>query len=68
MTGPAPGEPLRVGDIVRLKKAHPCGSAEWEITRTGTDIKLKCLGCGRTLMLPRLTGEKSVRAVRRADA
>ena len=44
---------LHLKDIVELKKIHPCGSKQWEITRVGMDIKLKCLGCGHELMLPR---------------
>lgn len=43
---------LRIKDVVELKKTHPCGSKQWEITRVGMDIKLKCLGCGHELMLP----------------
>lgn len=38
---------LHVGDIVKLKKKHPCGSDEWEILRVGMDIRVKCLKCGR---------------------
>ena len=38
-----------VGDVVRLKKQHPCGSSEWEILRVGADFRLKCLGCGNGL-------------------
>lgn len=41
------------GDVVVLRKRHPCGSAEWEVTRVGADIGLKCLGCGRAVLLPR---------------
>ena len=43
-----PGERLNyeVGDIVKLKKPHPCGSSEWEILRVGADFRLKCTGCG----------------------
>lgn len=52
-----------VGDIVRMKKAHPCGSYEWEITRTGMDFGLKCRGCGRFVMLPRVKFEKGVKEV-----
>ena len=52
-----------VGKIVRLKKQHPCGSSEWEILRVGMDIKLKCLGCGHELMLPRSKAEKSIRKI-----
>ena len=42
-----------VGDIVRLKKPHPCGSYEWEILRVGADFRLKCTGCGHQIMVPR---------------
>ena len=42
-----------VGDIVRTKKQHPCGSKLWEITRVGVDFKLKCLGCGHVIMIER---------------
>ena len=42
-----------VGDIVKLKKRHPCGSKLWEITRVGVDFKLKCCGCGHVLVIER---------------
>ena len=42
-----------IGDIVRTKKQHPCGSKLWEVTRVGVDFKLKCLGCGHTIMIER---------------
>jgi hypothetical protein len=54
---------ITVGDRVRLKKAHPCGSDEWEVVRTGADIKLKCMGCGRLIMLPRLRFERRTREI-----
>ena len=54
---------FEVGDIVRLKKPHPCGSVRWEILRVGMDIKLRCLGCGHELMLPRSKAEKSIRRI-----
>ena len=44
---------FNVGDVVRTKKQHSCGSKLWEITRVGVDFKLKCLGCGHTIMLER---------------
>ena len=44
---------LKLGDIVRLRKIHPCGSYEWRITRLGADIGLECLNCKRRVMLPR---------------
>jgi len=52
-----------VGDIVELRKQHPCGSKEWEITRTGMDFRIKCLGCNHQVMLPRPKFEKSVKKI-----
>ena len=43
----------QVGDIVKVKKQHPCGSKLWEITRVGVDFKLKCKGCGHVIMIER---------------
>ena len=48
-----------VGDIVKLKKPHPCGSHEWEILRVGADFRLKCAGCGHQVMMARPLVEKS---------
>ncbi len=44
---------VHVGDVVRLRKPHPCGSTDWQIVRVGADIGLRCLGCGRRVLLPR---------------
>ncbi len=55
----------KVGDIVRLKKQHPCGSFEWEILRVGADFRLKCLGCGHQIMTPRKLVEKNIREIRK---
>jgi len=44
---------IKLGDIVRLRKAHPCGSYEWEVVRVGADISLKCLKCQRRVLLGR---------------
>ena len=52
---------LHLGDVVQMKKKHPCGSDRWEIIRTGADIRIKCLGCGRQLLMPRSKFEKSVK-------
>ncbi|KKM12845.1 hypothetical protein SY88_01745 [Clostridiales bacterium PH28_bin88] len=52
-----------LGDIVRLKKPHPCGSDRWEVTRVGMDFRIKCLGCGHQVLVPRPKFEKSVKAV-----
>lgn len=55
---------IKVGNIVKLKKKHPCGSFEWEVIRVGADFKLKCLGCDRLIMVPRSTVEKSLKEIR----
>ena len=47
-----------VGDIVQLKKGHPCGSNEWEILRVGADFRLRCCGCSHMIMVPRRMVEK----------
>ena len=52
-----------MGDIVKMKKAHPCGSDRWEIVRTGMDIGLKCMGCGHRVLIPRPKFEKSFRGI-----
>ena len=52
-----------IGDIVELKKKHPCGSNQWEITRVGMDFRIKCVGCSHQLMLSRVKFEKSVRKI-----
>lgn len=54
-----------VGDIVKLKKQHPCGSHEWEILRVGADFRLKCLGCGHQIMMARNAVEKSARDLKK---
>ena len=56
---------IRVGDILELKKAHPCGSKEWLVLRVGMDFRLKCQGCGHELMLPRAKAEKAVKKLKR---
>ncbi|MDD2957116.1 MAG: DUF951 domain-containing protein [Lachnospiraceae bacterium] len=56
-----------VGDIVKLKKQHPCGSSEWEILRVGADFRLKCLGCGHQIMVARKLVEKNTRGLRKPE-
>lgn len=46
-------EEIRIGDVIRTRKPHPCGNDEWTVTRTGADIKMKCNQCGRIVMLER---------------
>lgn len=54
---------LEIGDVVELKKLHPCGSKQWEIMRTGMDFRIKCLGCGHQVMIARPKLEKNIRKV-----
>ena len=54
---------IRVGQILTMKKPHPCGSAKWEVLRIGADFKLRCQGCGHEVMGPRSKFEKMIRAV-----
>ncbi len=58
---------VSVGDRVTLRKPHPCGSLDWEITRVGADIGIKCLGCGRRVLLPREEFERRVKRVHRPE-
>lgn len=52
-----------LGDIVEMKKQHPCGSNQFEVIRLGADIKIKCCGCGRIVMLPRIKFQKDAKKV-----
>ena len=54
---------IRVGDILTMKKQHPCGEKRWEVLRIGADFKLRCTGCGREVMLPRAKIEKNIKKV-----
>ena len=58
---------IRVGDILTMKKAHPCGEKRWQVLRTGMDFKLKCLGCGHEVMGPRAKFERNIKVVDRKD-
>ena len=58
---------LRVGDIVKLKKKHPCGGYHWEITRTGIDIGIRCLCCGRKVLVPRTKIERRIKLIIKRD-
>jgi hypothetical protein len=52
---------VQVGDVVQTRKAHPCGSDQWQVYRIGADIGLRCLVCNRRVMLPRREFEKAVK-------
>ena len=58
---------IRLNDILVMKKAHPCGEKHWLVLRTGADFRLKCMGCGHELMIPRFKAEKNIRSVQRAE-
>lgn len=59
---------IQVGDVIRMKKAHPCGSQEWDVLRVGMDFRLKCRGCGHMVMVSRKLVEKNLRGQRRGEA
>ena len=52
---------IALGDVVQMRKAHPCGSDKWTIVRTGADVKIRCQGCGRLVMRDRAEFEKRVK-------
>lgn len=54
---------IHVGDVLELKKVHPCGSKNWRVLRVGMDFRLKCEGCGHELMLPRAKAEHSIKKI-----
>ena len=56
---------IQVGDVLELKKTHPCGSREWKVLRAGMDFKFKCLGSGHEVMTPRRKAENSIKKVKR---
>ena len=57
---------IRVGDVLTMKKKHPCGADRWQVLRIGADFQLRCLGCGREVMGARSKFERQIRAVERA--
>ena len=56
---------IHVGAVLKMKNAHPCGSQEWSVLRVGMDFKLRCMGCGHDVMLPRAKAEKNIRKILR---
>lgn len=58
---------VRVGDILTMKKPHPCGSRQWLVLRIGADFKLRCTGCGREIMNPRSKVERGIREIKRSE-
>ena len=58
---------IHIGDKLKMKKAHPCGTFEWEVLRVGIDFRLKCTGCGHMIMIPRKQAEKNVKSIIRSE-
>ena len=56
---------VRIGDILLMKKPHPCGSKEFLVLRVGMDFKIKCQGCGHEVMVPRAKVEKNIKKIHR---
>lgn len=54
---------IQIGDILNMKKSHPCGSSRWEVLRVGADFRLKCMGCGHQIMIKRSLAEKNTRSI-----
>ena len=59
---------ILLNDVLTLKKPHPCGARGWKVLRTGADLRIKCLGCGHELLLPRHKIEKQIKTVQRETA
>lgn len=58
---------VRLQDVLVMKKDHPCGSKRWLVIRTGMDFRLRCLGCGHEVLLPRSKAEKNIRSIERPE-
>lgn len=58
---------IKLGDILVMKKQHPCGEKRWLVFRVGADFRLRCLGCGHELMTPRFKAEKNIRQIIREN-
>jgi hypothetical protein len=58
---------IRVGDVVQMRKAHPCGSDRWRVYRVGADIGARCLGCDHRMMMPRRKFERALKRVLREE-
>lgn len=58
---------IDIGDIVTMKKPHPCGSKEWKIMRIGADFRMECCGCGHIVMVPRVKAEKNIKNIVKSE-
>ena len=59
---------VQIGDVLELKKQHPCGSKRWQVLRVGMDFRLRCEGCQHEMMIPRSKIEKSIRKIHRPES
>lgn len=67
MEGTGRGMDVRLGDILEMKKPHPCGSKRFAVLRVGMDFRLKCEGCGHEMLVPRVKIERNIRRIHRQD-
>jgi hypothetical protein len=58
---------IQLGDILTMKKSHPCGEKQWLVLRTGADLRLRCIGCGHEVMVQRGKVEKNIRSITRTE-
>ena len=58
---------VRVGDVLRMKKPHPCGDHHFLVLRIGMDFRIRCVKCGREVMLPRSKVEKNIKEIIREE-
>ena len=58
---------IQIGDVLLMKKPHPCGEKQWKVLRIGADFRLRCLGCSHEIMVPRFKAEKNIRSVIRSE-
>ena len=58
---------VQVGDILEMKKPHPCGSRRFLVLRSGMDFKIRCTGCGQEVMVPRVKAEKNIKKIIRQE-
>ena len=58
---------IHIGDVLTMKKPHPCGGDQWLVTRIGADLKLRCMKCGHEVMTPCFKAEKNIRSIHRPE-
>lgn len=58
---------IQLGDVLTMKKPHPCGDKRFLVLRTGADLRIRCLGCGHEVMVPRCKTERNIRGIQRAE-